>query len=114
MSFVNKFGESSIKHNVNSSKIRQMNNITKDIEKIYNTIKNIKKEIQDINTTFSSKIEQRFTEIEEYIFKWNRIDELKNEYDSQLNIIRRDVKVLQEMNTKEIDEDVDIILLDRK
>lgn len=97
MSYINKFGESSIKNNLNSnSRLRtckqnlQISNITKDMQQIYTTIKIFKEEFRNENVDFSNKIEK----------KLKKIEELKNEYESQLNIIRSDIKTLKENNKK--------------
>lgn len=87
MSYINKFGETSFRHNINESKLKlnkyniQLNNIIKDIEKLDNMIKTIN--------------EQR--------------EELKNDYNSQLNVIKRDVNVLRELVRNDINENVKVI-----
>lgn len=103
MSFINKFGESSIKKN--NSKLKtcdhtlQINRIIKDIENIYSTLKSIK----DVDMMFSNNTEKRLVAIEDHIFQRAGV------YESELKIIRSDINILQESIAKDIDKDIKII-----
>lgn len=100
MSFINKFGESSIKKN--NLKLRtcehnlQINKIIKDIENINNTFKSVK----DVDLMFSNKTEKRLIAIEDHIF------ERAEEYKTELNIIRNDLNSLEKSITNDINNDV--------
>lgn len=71
--------------------------------------KTIVDKLPNINKNFINKIEEKLTEIEKDVFKTTAIEESNKEYYSQLNIIKSDVKKLQSLITKDIDENVKVI-----
>lgn len=64
--------------------------------------RNIRDEFNDLNRNFLNKIEERLNKIEEHIS--NCIG--REEYDSQLNIIKSNVNILQKSLTSDISKDV--------
>lgn len=82
-----------------------INSIQKHIENTTITLnKTISNHIINGNKEYKKNIEDRFNKIEEFIYKWVGMEELKNQYTNQLNEIKNDMKVFKEAinNSKQL------------
>lgn len=113
MTSINKFGECLVKskpnekfkNNILSDKFDNLKfNITLKMNRIEN-------QFDDLNKNFTNKHEESINKFKVYIFKSMEVkmEELKRTFDSQLNIIKSDIRILKESLKKDINQDVEVM-----
>lgn len=88
-------------HKLKSNVENIITSVQKHIENTTSTLnKSIRSQIINENKEYKKSIENRLSSIEEYIYKWVGMEELKNQYTNQLNEIKNDIKVFEETINK--------------